>query len=1460
MQDSPTNSDESDGASCAVESGTTGRRLRAADQNLLDFSDTIAAVGAAAVAPSLNDQGSKVPWSAYHEEILQLDDVVILCMGVAGCGKTELLGRKAKKALASGKRILIMTQVSSVRDEVADRCSNELNRIVFQSDRDGGHKVAVDCDQTPDFSRGGVLQISTIDAAVHQMLVHWDFKFAKGNGADFTAKVKRMIDLLNGKLNYSTEPLPEACTPSMSHPFGVVPVLMRGVEVDLMMIDELQDAAPLHAELLVALMRKGMLRNGGIPAHLRSPTRVWPNGAYRSGTISSQSTPTRTASVPSPAQASAACLTPVRRSGGAAAAAGAVASPGGAKATPPVFQCIGVGDVLQSVFGHSVQQGLHMHAFNQVLAIPGCVKKQMPICYRCPHSHLDLVNLLCREAQLSQGLGPIQAARASGSGKRPILFTHEGTVSSGQGDKVAARVIALIRALLEQVADLVPGDICIVMSKVNENTLMQNLESSLEPLFRSHGFDPERGGRISLEFMEEDETSSSAAAAAAASHCGAGAGAGPSSGGRAATAQRPESKFVKYMATDGNNGRIAVNWASAKNKTAMTSVIAIKGRSSRVVFFLGLTEGAIPRKDSVYVPAELTCLSVLNVGLTRSTEYLFVGVNNSMPSRYILAKQKQLKDVALLSWDQTSWDGRPEEAAILSRYSSLVRRGKSENNPAPKWDAINDMTKYPRVALEGPPKLELTARKVAENDEVLLDGHPILEPRCWKASRIPGAVGVPWTQEVLDAKSDDLIATGLGRLGELLVDIELGSSAVTQLQIAMKSIVRAVKHPEERSASSDTFHVIFTDNSAALSQWTDLAVNFEVLSSVDSDWAWWPGIVQLILRDANGSGEGDDKKPATYAALIDVLKDQFGGKVSTQAEEMKIPLDKPMLMVVDALQRNVSGRLGYVEQQLARRARNSQTSESDALPLWTCAVISTLLTQGIMRNRVAQIVNQCPGGHRMWFPVLLRNAKATAAFMRDQHPLLYPPKPVDLNSHAGAPASASAGAASSASSTNVASNDVDGDPEGDPEDALEADDAGVIGDDDGDLDGVLGSLDHPRNKDMMCGLAIERMRYPDLPATAGIAFGTALSLMNANGSHDELITLAVGEGDGTEPEATEAAASETRKYGVAGVCDVYDTKTGVVTELKVSISAPSSFGPSNLASSAASAQSSSSSAALGLQASMPGVSSSSSSSQPRPAWALQAAIYAALQVLPLQRDKVHFEPSSLHIVDLGTGVQWHLDQDCIAPAEATGAGSSAAASSSSSSAAAHARQRQHAQWLAWDRNIQVSFENTRRSVLKVIPAAIDGPAAAADGAAAGGAPPPFQLTVDHLKPVSTPTDGLCGPGSSSAASSSLSSAVPITPNAFPTSVPDACTDMLARLLQNARFAESMLAALELPTPRDGHRPDMDGGSSASGIASGAAASRLDADATASAPVLAGSSASAAAASNRPGGFVCVDSR
>jgi hypothetical protein len=158
---------------------------------------------------------------------------------------------------------------------------------------------------------------------------------------------------------------------------------------------------------------------------------------------------------------------------------------------------------------------------------------------------------------------------------------------------------------------ILPGDICIIMKKSNGNHTFHKIYERLSKLYLDKGY----------------------------------------------------TDNIKIFETRGDGSHNKIDWSDVMDargncsKTIMISIHGDKGKGHRVVYFIGLSEKSLPLEVHIHKPEEITEVSALNVGMTRSTEYLFIGFNHRLPSRYIKElvhyrngriKKEQL---AICSWE-----------------------------------------------------------------------------------------------------------------------------------------------------------------------------------------------------------------------------------------------------------------------------------------------------------------------------------------------------------------------------------------------------------------------------------------------------------------------------------------------------------------------------------------------------------------------------------------------------------------------------------------------------------------------------------------------------------------------------------------------------------------------------------------------------------------------------------------
>ena len=280
------------------------------------------------------------------------------------------------------------------------------------------------------------------------------------------------------------------------------------------------------------------------------------------------------------------------------------------------------GDYLQTLFSDDANMNLDYHSMNIFKRI-NPIYFDLNMCKRCPKAHIDFNNLLLGDIQKKYSIPPILSDNENIIDK-PFLFTHYKTSDNTNARITAEKITLMIKILMENDKTISPNDIAIIMAKSNNNLIYCQLQDTLANLYKILGF--------------------------------------------------PDS--IIYMSTYSDGAHNSLNWCNAEGKTKMLSIHGDKGRGHKVVFFLGVTENSIPRSIYINKSSEIIPESLLNVGITRSTKYLFIGFAYSYPSRYLQKKHTDLGKFTYSSWNTIN---------IPEPYKS-INIGLNQTNLVPKWD------------------------------------------------------------------------------------------------------------------------------------------------------------------------------------------------------------------------------------------------------------------------------------------------------------------------------------------------------------------------------------------------------------------------------------------------------------------------------------------------------------------------------------------------------------------------------------------------------------------------------------------------------------------------------------------------------------------------------------------------------------------------------------------------------
>lgn len=292
------------------------------------------------------------------------------------------------------------------------------------------------------------------------------------------------------------------------------------------------------------------------------------------------------------------------------------------------------GDYLQTLFSEKSNLGPDeekenlgdAHAMNVFKRLKTYEYFNLNKCFRCPKAHVDFNNLIMKDIQKKYDIPPMESSSQDTINK-PFIFTHLPASENTTARRNAEQITIMIRILMQHDSSIIPDDIAVIMFKSKGNEIFNQLENTLDELFKAMG--------------------------------------------------KGENK-VTYMSTAGDGRHRTLDWEFAKGKTKLLSIHGDKGKGHKVVFFLGLTENSIPREECIFKPTEIIAESLLNVGITRSTQYLFIGFTHSYPSRYLHHVNNELNQYAYLSWDTTLGEHVDEP------YHSILEQ--MDKSLLPKWN------------------------------------------------------------------------------------------------------------------------------------------------------------------------------------------------------------------------------------------------------------------------------------------------------------------------------------------------------------------------------------------------------------------------------------------------------------------------------------------------------------------------------------------------------------------------------------------------------------------------------------------------------------------------------------------------------------------------------------------------------------------------------------------------------
>jgi hypothetical protein len=277
----------------------------------------------------------------------------------------------------------------------------------------------------------------------------------------------------------------------------------------------------------------------------------------------------------------------------------------------PNVRAVFCGDYMQTIFERSLDGNKHPIAIFDTL--PNCQRFYMQKCYRCPAGHIAFCNQILKGAVEKHKCKQLVATNNDHQNK-PFLFTHGSTAKRYDVGLLVGQLCSMVETLLSHDRDLKPSDFCFMMRKSNNQPVFEALRVSLDNLWAHHG----------------------------------------------------HNNSVVHFMTQYDGYRNSIQWNHAIGKSCLISIHGDKGKGHKVVFFIGLTQKSIPDECAMHKENELLFHSLLNVALTRSTKYLFVGFHYAQPSVYLTQMGDDLEKYAHASW-------RPNNHELFDRMSLCSR-------------------------------------------------------------------------------------------------------------------------------------------------------------------------------------------------------------------------------------------------------------------------------------------------------------------------------------------------------------------------------------------------------------------------------------------------------------------------------------------------------------------------------------------------------------------------------------------------------------------------------------------------------------------------------------------------------------------------------------------------------------------------------------------------------------------
>jgi hypothetical protein len=324
------------------------------------------------------------------------------------------------------------------------------------------------------------------------------------------------------------------------------------------------------------------------------------------------------------------------------------------------LNCILAGDLLQTIF---INNFYYNNSFNPIINFNLTMNPtyfEISTCYRCPKPHIDLVNYLLGNYYEKFNLKNLKSYYENKDNSiktsnkvdtelgtnlhKPVLFMHDCMSNNIKAHSIAKSVCNTIIAILENDKEIKLGDVAIIMKKSNNNYIFEQIKNIFPSIYIKY-------------YTAYDENN---------------------------IQNNNLNDLLCHFETNADGYRYSIDWNKAVNKTILLSIHGDKGKGHKVVFFLGLSKKSIPDDNNLYKEIELGDISLLNVALTRSEKYLFIGFTENNPSIYLSNKYEHLDKYCYLSWNKKTWKNIKPYEDIISKLNKHWYDNLPKNRKYPK--------------------------------------------------------------------------------------------------------------------------------------------------------------------------------------------------------------------------------------------------------------------------------------------------------------------------------------------------------------------------------------------------------------------------------------------------------------------------------------------------------------------------------------------------------------------------------------------------------------------------------------------------------------------------------------------------------------------------------------------------------------------------------------------------------